>query len=89
MNNLQTGGTTRQMLVAPIGAVYVWCSSQLAYPRELAKKIGRTDLEIVSLGWITTQKWAGRELKGFVIDHYVVLPEAELMMLPYIKSRIR
>jgi hypothetical protein len=43
-----TGRTTRQMLDAPKGALYVWCNKHLDYPRALARHLGRADLVVVS-----------------------------------------
>ena len=77
------------MIAAPIGAIYVWCNSSFSYPRDLARKIGREDLEIVSPHWISLHKWAGRELAGLVIDHAASLTPIDWEVLPYIKSRIR
>lgn len=42
-----TGRTTRAMQAAPHGAVYVWCHDNTSYARDLARKLGRTDLHIV------------------------------------------
>lgn len=65
----QTGVTQRQMLAAPPGAVYVWCNGDIGYPRNLARAIGREDLDIKPSGWLTYRNIAGREFSGVTIDH--------------------
>ena len=77
MDDRQTGKTTRQMENLPQLAVYVWCNSILGYPKDLAKKIGRTDLEIVSPHWLVDQRWRGRSLTGLELDHACRLNERE------------
>ena len=64
------GRTTKQMQAAAKNSVFVWHHHSTEYPKELAKKIGRTDLKIVSSGWLW-YGWQGKELSGLVIDHYV------------------
>lgn len=72
-----TGITTRQMESAPKNAVYVWCNGVLFYPKELAKKIGRTDLEIVSPGRFDGYSFHGRMLSGLVLDHAAKLTDRQ------------
>jgi len=64
-----TGKTTALMKAAPPDAVYIWCNSALEYPKQLAKKIGRADLRIVSPAWLSNRQWMGIELTGLVADH--------------------
>jgi hypothetical protein len=85
----QTGITTKQMQNAPKGAVYVWCNSVLGYPRDLAKKIERTDLEIVSPHWLTDQRWRGRSLTGLELDHTCRLDEREYQSFEDALTRIK
>ncbi len=47
-----TGTTTRQMQEAPQGSVFVWCGRYLSYPKDLARNLGREDLNIVPLMWL-------------------------------------
>jgi hypothetical protein len=64
-----TGRTTKQMVNAPHGAVFVSCHpSAVAHDRELAQKHGRADLKIVAPRWLETG-WIGHELTGVVVDH--------------------
>lgn len=63
------GTTTAQMTNSPKGAVFVWVNSHLDYPRQLARKLKREDLKIVSPGWLDGMQWAGLELTGLVLDH--------------------
>jgi len=85
----QTGRTTKQMINAPKGAVFVWLTANLSYPQALAEKVDRTDLEIVPRSWILSDKWRGQILTGIVVDHAIRLHTPEYEILPVIKSRIR
>ena len=73
----QVGNTARQMLAAPQKAVFVWVNHQLQYPRVLATRIGRHDLEIVSPSWLSDRRWLGREFTGIVLDHAVALDDRQ------------
>ena len=72
----RTGETTRQMEDAPKGAVFVWCNGQTDYPRLLARKIGREDLQIQSPTWFE-DRWRGLELTGVVVDHAARLTDRQ------------
>lgn len=65
------GKTSRQMVRAERGAVYVWPNRNLDYPRNLARHLGRDDLEIVSFSWVERGEWRGREIRKIVVDHAV------------------
>lgn len=69
MSYRQTGRTTREMQIAPKNAVYVWCNSRIDYPRALARAIGREDLVIRPLSWLTMQSVAGHKFSGIALDH--------------------
>lgn len=63
----QAGTTTRQMLQAPVGAIYVWCNGNLHYPRGLAKHLGRDDLQVVPSSWLMPSCIATHGV--VVVDH--------------------
>lgn len=84
-----TRRTTDQMKCAPKRAVFVWCNNQLNYPRDLAKRHGRADLEIVGPDWLTDNRWRGRELTGLVIDHALVWTERLLDAFDGALTRVR
>ena len=67
-----TGRTTRQMREAPHGALFVWCNAHTNYPSLLAANLGRADLRVVGLPWLTD---GGERLRGvscaIVLDHAV------------------
>ena len=67
----QSGKTTSQMLDAPQEAIYIWCNTRLLYPKNLAKFLGRRDLEIVSISVLddTERVARGRVFSGIVLDH--------------------
>jgi hypothetical protein len=66
----QIGTTTKQILEAPRDAVYVWVNDVTGYPKYLAQKLGRTDLKVVPLSWLTGRSWQGFQ-KSVVVDHAV------------------
>ena len=63
-----SGQTTRQMVSAREGSVFVWVNHDTLYAKKLAARIGRTDLEIVGPQWLENG-WIGRSISGLVIDH--------------------
>lgn len=65
----QSGRTTQAMQAAPRDAVFVWCNHHLDYPKDLARKLGRDDLKIVSPSWLTDRRWVGLELSALQLDH--------------------
>lgn len=83
----QTGRTTRQMQESPRGAVFVWCNGHLAYPRDLARRLGRTDLEIVSPGWLDERNMRGREFTAIVLDHATELTSLQWYALSMARGR--
>lgn len=84
----QTGATTEQMRSAAAGAYYVWCNSALDYPKDLARKLKREDLRIVSPWWLETG-YQGLELKGLVVDHACRLTEQQEAGLRHAIARVR
>jgi hypothetical protein len=74
----QTGRTTRQMQHAPIDAVFVWCNSDLYYPKKLAQALGRNDLQIKPRSFIRSKAWMGL-CRAVVVDH--ALPYATPLTL--------
>lgn len=74
--NRQTGRTTKQMERAANGAVFVWINDSLDYPKALARKIGRADLEIIPASRLTRDFVSQRCIIGrlepvsIVIDHH-------------------
>jgi hypothetical protein len=64
-----TGRTTKLILSAPKNSLFIWCNGHLSYPKSLAKNLERDDLEIVSPGFLMSDKWRGRIFSGIVIDH--------------------
>lgn len=67
----QSGQTSKQMLDAPAGAVYIWHQPiNMEYPRALARTLGRGDLHIISPNDLKIGgTLAGRPLPGLVLDH--------------------
>ena len=72
--------TTEQMKSAPRGAVFVWCTENLAYPRALAAHLGRQDLELRTPSWCATGL-RGREPCAVVLDHAARLSQAGMQAL--------
>ena len=73
-----TGRTTKQMQLAPKGAVFVWVDACLSYPKHLASLLRRQDLLIVSPSWLEYPGgYLGKRLTGLVLDHAVDLTTAQ------------
>jgi hypothetical protein len=72
-----TGRTTRAMLAAKQGAIYIWCNDRLNYPKDLTKKHGRGDLKVVGPSWLTDNAWRGLKLPEIVLDHDAKLTEPQ------------
>lgn len=70
----QSGTTRRQMLIAHLNSVFVWCNNDTLYPRKLAQQIGRGDLDIRPLSWLRTDDIISR-LKPVTIDHAAELTD--------------
>ncbi len=85
----QTGFTTDQIIHAPKNAIYVWpVASSINYPKEIARKHGRDDLEIISEGQFRMSLVASRRDVDCVIDHATRLSRDGLMALDYIADRV-
>lgn len=85
-----TGRTSRQMQTAARGALFVWLNNHIDYPRHLAKKLGRDDLEIVRRGDL----YPGHQLRGrtfteIVIDHAAKLPAREFEAYHQLLAQVR
>jgi hypothetical protein len=78
----QLGTTTQQLSDASISAIYVWCNSDLDYPKHLAKKLQRTDLFIVNPSWLTEYRWRGQTFNDVIVDHALdlTLEQSEALM---------
>lgn len=79
----QSGITTRAMLAAPHGAVYVWPNQKLLYPRQLAEFLKRDDLVIVGPSWLDARRALGRQPMLTVVDHMAIpaLTDEQFAML--------
>jgi hypothetical protein len=85
-----SGRTTRAMLDAPKGSVYVWVNHHLDYPRELARRLGRDDLNIVSPRQVEDQgRWAGMRLTDVRLDHALLFTDAQREAYQWLLTRIR
>jgi hypothetical protein len=78
-----TGRTTRQILKAPQGALYIWVNSNLFYPKMLAHHLGRQDIKFASPRSLRMRELQGRRRSQIIIDHAAVLDRE---MLDYIEA---
>lgn len=83
------GKTTKQMLAAPQGAVFIWCDYILSYPRDLAQDLGRPDLKIVGPAWLTHQHFRNHAIRAIVVDHAFRFTERSREDLGHALSRVR
>ena len=65
-----TGRTTDQMINAPMGAIYVWHLADIRYPKQLARRLGRTDLRFMSVDDLEAGKLLGLQYATVMLDHY-------------------
>jgi hypothetical protein len=84
----QTGRTAQQMLDAPNGAVFVWCNSRVHYAHALANKVGRGDLLIRPLSWLTPSNvMACQSSPAVVVDHAAPWSAGLMLALLRLKER--
>jgi hypothetical protein len=83
-----SGKTTRQILEASMGAVFIWHNACLDYPKQLIKKLGRKDIQVVGPSWLTGNSWRGIKLSGVIMDHFMKPTVEELDRLWYIRACI-
>lgn len=83
------GATTRQMQAAPKGSLFVWVNGALSYPRTLAIRLERTDLEIVSPFDLEHDKLRGKTWPAIVIDHAADLTGRQWDGLERLKAQVR
>lgn len=84
------GTTTKQLKEAAKNAVYIVPSyPAMQYTQELARKLMREDLKIVSYGWIEKRYWVGLELSGIVLDHAFTPDKYQYELLKEAMTRIR
>ena len=85
-----TGRTTQQMKEAPLGAVYIWVNhNTLWYSKDLARSIGRPDLEIVGPMWLDGMRFLGRHLSGIIVYHATNLTSKQWDILQLARTRIK
>lgn len=82
-----TGTTTRAMLRAPHGAIYIWPNGALTYPRHLSRYLGRADLNIISKGAFRPHTMRG-SLRRIVVDHATLLTIDQYEAVEYHQSRL-
>lgn len=81
------GKTTRQIESAQHGAVFIWVSSDTHYPKILAEKLGRPDIEIVGPEWLYNG-WRGRTLSGVVLDHAASMTDEQYYLYKLVHQRV-
>ena len=57
---------------APVGSVFVWCSGSMLYAKQLAKHLGRDDLEIRPFSWLTPDNVRRGMFPVVIVDHHAV-----------------
>ena len=66
------------MILATKDAVFIWCSDDLHYPKELAKTLNRHDLLIVGPSWLSDQRYRGLDYPDIVVDHAYTPPGTDM-----------
>lgn len=74
-----SGRTVEQMIKAPYEAIYVWYTHDFGYPNDLAKFVGRSDLQFVTPTSLTEANYR----RFIVVDHacYDILTKEEIRRL--------
>lgn len=88
MNDMQSGRTTNQMLHAPKGAVFIWPTASLSYPRQLARAIGRDDLLIKPISWLDPSRLHGIRAVAIVDHSCHSLTRENLDALDFLRMRM-
>jgi hypothetical protein len=74
-----TGRTTRQLESAPIGSIFVCCTcEQVKYVNSLIRKLGRHDLVVKPLYWLSPYLVRGIRCADVIVDHSVDMNEEQL-----------
>lgn len=84
-----TGRTTRQMLAAPFGALFVWANERVDYPKFLSCALERSDLIIKSPRALEGGRLAGIDYPGVVIDHAALLTPEQRAGMNHVIERIK
>jgi hypothetical protein len=66
--------TTAQMKMAPPGSIFIWCTTDISYPKHLARSLGREDLQIWPSPKLDERYIRGRLFQSFVVDHAHPIP---------------
>lgn len=66
-----TGITTRQLQNVKLNGVFIcFDQNQLRYTKDLARFLGREDIRIETLNWLTRKFWRGLTMSDIVVDHF-------------------
>ncbi len=68
--------------------MFVWCNGRLDYPKALAKKLERRDLEIVAPSVFESNYFHGRRISGLVVDHAARLTDRQIDGLRFAETRV-
>jgi hypothetical protein len=79
---------TAQLKQAPQGAVFIWVNADVSYPKQLARQLGRDDLQIVGPGWLDSYRWQGQTFPWIEVDHAAKLTGYQHELLQYALSRV-
>lgn len=64
----QTGRTTQLLKYTPKGGIFVWCNNYIEYPKELARRLERLDIQVKPASWLGIKRVQGLNIP-VVIDH--------------------
>jgi len=85
-----SGRTTQQIKTAPEGVVFIWVNhNSLFYAKNLARRLNRNDLEIVSPDWLSSYRWAGRYYTAIILDHALRLIPDQFEVYRQVVGNIR
>jgi hypothetical protein len=74
----ESSRTSKQLIDAPLNAVFIWPTNNIRYPVELAKHLGREDIQIERKSWLGGYTFYGLMLTGIILDHSIRLIDLSL-----------
>jgi hypothetical protein len=82
-----SGRTTRQLLAAPLNAVYICCGSySINYTKRLCHSLGRSDIRVRPPSWLG-DSCRGLRCPVIILDHATKLSEEQSYAFYLMNSR--
>ena len=76
-NERQTGRTMKQMMEAPLGSIFITVNASTIYSDNLARFLGRGDLQIIPPSWFNTSRTIGKDVPAVIVDHAALFTDSQ------------